>query len=57
MPKAYHLNSVNSLHSEWKRDFRGRWRGPATKYLDGYARWMVARRQGNPLAMFRSIIA
>ena len=57
MPKAYHLNSVNSLHSEWKRDFRGRWRGPATKYLDGYARWMVARRSTDPLAFFRAIIA
>lgn len=57
MPKAYHLNSVNSLHSEWKRDFRGRWRGPATKYLDGYARWMVARRDSDPLFFFRSIIA
>ena len=57
MPKAYHLNSVNSLHSEWKRDFRGRWRGPETKYLDGYTRWMVARRDSDPLAIFRSIIA
>ena len=57
MPKAYHLNSVNSLHSEWKRDFRGRWRGPATKYLDGYARWMVARRSTDPLAFFRTILA
>ncbi len=57
MPKAYHLNSVNSLHSEWKRDFRGRWRGPATKYLDGYARWMVARRSTDPLAFFRTLIA
>lgn len=57
MPKAYHLNSVNSLHSEWKKDFRGRWRGPATKYLDGYTRWMVARRGTDPLAAFRAIIA
>lgn len=23
MPKACHLNNVNSLHSEWKRGFRG----------------------------------
>lgn len=57
MPKAYHLNSVNSLHAEWKKDFRGRWRGPATKNLDGYTRWMVARRNSDPLAVFRSIIA
>jgi len=26
MPKAYHLNSVNSLHAQWKDDFRPRWR-------------------------------
>jgi hypothetical protein len=56
MPKAYHLNSVNSLHAQWKNDFRKRWRGPATKYLDGYTRWMVARRNSDPLAMFRAII-
>jgi transposase-like protein len=56
MPKAYHLNSVNSLHAQWKRDFRKRWRGPATKYLDGYTRWMVARQNTEPLAMFRAIL-
>jgi len=38
MPKAYHLNSVNSLHSEWKRDFRGRWRGTGDKL----SRWLRA---------------
>ena len=57
MPKTYHLNSVSSLHPEWKRDFRGRWRGPAAKYLDGYTRWMLARRDSDPLAILQSIIA
>lgn len=57
MPNAYHLNGVNSLHSQWKRDFRARWRGPATKYLDGYARWMVTRRSNDPLAIFRAILS
>jgi len=56
-PKAYHLNTVNSLRAQWKDDFRKRWRGPASKYLDGYARRMVARRSSDPLAMFRAIIA
>jgi hypothetical protein len=57
MPKAWHLNTVNLLHSQWKRDFRGKFRGPATKYLDGYARWMVARRSQDPVALFRAIIS
>jgi transposase-like protein len=56
MPKAYHLNSVNSLHALWKADFRKKWRGPATKYLDGYTRWMVARRGGDGLATFRAML-
>ena len=56
-PKAYHLNSVNSLHAEWKNDFRKIWRGPATKCLGGYTRWMAARRDTDPLALFRAIIA
>ena len=57
MPRAFHLNTVNSLHAQWKDNFRKRWRGPATKYLDGYTRWMVARREADPLALFRAMIA
>lgn len=30
-PKDYHLNTVNSLHAQWKNDFRPLWRGPASK--------------------------
>ncbi|MDO5758792.1 MAG: IS1595 family transposase [Rhodobacterales bacterium] len=55
-PKAHHLNSVNSLHAEWKKDFQPIWRGPATKNLDGYTRWMVARRDTDPIRIFRQII-
>lgn len=55
-PMAYHLNTVNNLYAEWKGDFRRRWRRPASKYLDGYARWMVAGRSTEPLALFRAII-
>lgn len=56
-PKAYHLNTVNSLNAQWKDDFRKRWRGPASKYLDGYVRWMVARRSAEPLSEFRASIS
>ena len=55
-PKAHHLNSVNDLHAEWKDWFRKIWRGPATKNLDGYTRWMAARRGTDPIALFRAII-
>ncbi len=55
-PKAFHLNTVNSLHADWDK-FIPLWRGPATKYLDGYARWMVARRDTDPARLFRSIIS
>ena len=56
-PKAHHLNSVNNLHFEWKDWFRKIWRGPATKNLDGYTRWMAARWGTDPVGVFRSIIA
>lgn len=56
-PNAFHLNSVNELHAEWKRDFRTPFRGPATKYLAGYARWMVARRKGDAVGAFRAMLA
>lgn len=55
-PPAYHLNTVNALHAQWK-EIRTTWRGPATKYLDGYARWLVARRDGDPAAVFRAMLA
>lgn len=56
-PKAHHLNSVNGLHAEWKDWFRKIWRGPATKNLDGYTRWMAARRDTDPIGIFRQIIS
>jgi hypothetical protein len=56
MPKAYHLNSANGLHARRKDHFCKRLRGPATKCLDGHARGMVARRDGDSLTIFRSII-
>ena len=55
-PPAYHLNTVNALHAQWK-EIRTAWRGPATKYLDGYARWLVARRDGDTLTLFHAMIA
>ncbi|MCK0167802.1 IS1595 family transposase [Jannaschia sp. S6380] len=54
-PRAYHLNTVNSLHAQWE-EFIPQWRGPATKYLDGYARWLVARRWADPVSLFRAVI-
>lgn len=42
-----HLNSVNSLHAQWKDDF-GKGGGPTIRYLDGYTRWMAARRGTDP---------
>ncbi len=56
-PKAYHLNTVNSLHAYWKDHFRKKFHGPATHNLDGYTRWMVARRNTAPLEIFRAIIS
>lgn len=56
-PKAYHLNSVNGLHSEWKSGFCKPFRGPATKYLAGYAKWMVARHKGDAVGVFRAMLA
>ena len=54
-PQAFHLNGVNAPHAQWKEISKA-WRGPATKHLDGYARWLAARRDGDPLALFRAII-
>ncbi|WP_176556282.1 IS1595 family transposase [Rubellimicrobium rubrum] len=53
-PATYHLNTVNGLHARWKT-FRRPFCGPATKNLDGYARWMLARAEGY-LPAFRRLL-
>lgn len=54
-PATYHLSTVNALHSRWKAFLRP-FCGPASKNLDAYARWMIARRDGY-LPAFRSLLA
>jgi len=52
---TYHLNTVNSLHAQWKAFLRP-FCGPASKNLDGYARWLIARQNGY-LTAFRCLFA
>ena len=40
--RAFHVQTVNSLHDRFER-FMEPFRGPATKYLAGYASWFIAR--------------
>jgi transposase-like protein len=40
--KAFHVQTINSLHDRFER-FMEPFRGPATKYLTGYASWFIAR--------------
>ena len=54
-PTTYHLSTVNGLHSRWKAFLRP-FCGPASKNLDAYARWLIARRNGY-LPAFRSLLA
>jgi hypothetical protein len=54
-PNTYHLNTVNSLHAQWTTFVRP-FCGPAAKNLEGYARWLIARRAGY-LSAFRSLLA
>lgn len=55
MPKSCHLNTVNGLHSRWKA-FLLPFCGPASKNLDAYARWYLARRSGY-LPAFQALLA
>ena len=41
---AFHIQAVNNLHAALK-DFLRPFRGPATRYLDGYLAWFIARQQ------------
>ncbi|WP_152610652.1 IS1595 family transposase [Ruegeria sp. ANG-R] len=42
---CYHIQSVNSLHARYNRFIRP-FCGPATKYLNGYIRWLEVRLAG-----------
>lgn len=45
---THHIQNINNLHSRYK-DFIKPFRGPASKYLDGYIDWFMARvRKANP---------
>lgn len=39
---VYHIQNVNAFHARFK-EFMQPFRGPATKYLDGYVAWMLMR--------------
>lgn len=56
LAKAMHLTTINSLHAQCKQNCCSRWRGPVTKHLGGYTRWMVACRIAELSAMLRAIL-
>lgn len=39
---VFHIQTVNSLHQRFQA-FIGLFRGPASRYLDGYINWFLAR--------------
>lgn len=43
---AFHIQTVNNLHAALK-DFLRPFKGPATRYLDGYLTWFIARQRTN----------
>ncbi|SEK26181.1 ISXO2-like transposase domain-containing protein [Roseovarius nanhaiticus] len=52
---AYHIQNANSLHQLYKTFIRP-FRGPASKYLDGYIFWFIARSlKWDPVEVFRAI--
>jgi transposase-like protein len=54
-PASYHLNTVNNVHSSWKAFLRP-FCGPASKNLNAYAHWFLARRAGY-LPAFRAMLS
>ncbi|MGX9856955.1 hypothetical protein ACR03S_16155 (plasmid) [Limimaricola variabilis] len=54
--QACHSDTVTRLYAQWKGDVRNLWGGPASKYLDGYAIWMVALKSTDPMAIFPAVI-
>jgi transposase-like protein len=44
LPGAFHIQTVNNLHAALK-DFLRPFKGPATRYLDGYLTWFIARQR------------
>ena len=44
--RVFHIQTVNSMHQRFKTFIRP-FRGPATRYLDGYIQWFLARVRPN----------
>lgn len=52
---THHIQTVNNLHAQFGA-FIAPFRGPATKYLDGYLQWFVGRATGlAPESVMRTI--
>ena len=52
---THHIQNTNALHSRLK-SFLEPFRGPASKYLDGYLKWLIARqRHLGPLDILRAL--
>ena len=52
---THHIQNINNLHSRYK-NFIGPFRGPASKYLDGYINWFIARvRKTEPENVLRAL--
>ena len=41
--QTFHIQNINALHAQYKEFIRP-FRGPATKYLNGYVDWFMARK-------------
>ncbi|MBS0573373.1 MAG: IS1595 family transposase [Proteobacteria bacterium] len=52
---THHIQNANALHARLK-GFIAPFRGPASRYLDGYLQWFIARDRGvDPVAVLRAL--
>ena len=49
--KAFHIQNVKALHFRYN-DFKGPFKGPASKYLERYLRWFLLRSKMDGGAVF-----
>lgn len=53
---AHHIQNVNALHSRYKAFIRP-FKGPASKYLEGYLRWFLVQNERSAGEVFAAMIS
>ena len=54
--QTFHIQNINALHAQYKEFIRP-FRGPASKYLNGYVDWFMSRRGVSAIDSLQTLLS